>query len=1024
MAWRCSADSNDTLVANLIGAGLITSPAVERAMVATDRANYVPPLKQSARRCSTYDYGPYADAPQAIGHKATISAPHSHAAALEALQQRLAVPGCRVLDVGAGSGVLMACMHRMLSSAEAGGLVCGIECVAALVQQATAALERDGLRPNCEPEHAAVPRLVLLQGDGWEGAAAHGPFDAIHVGAAAPDVPAALTAQLRPGGRLLVPVGDRVHQELVQVDMAADGSGSLTEARLGKVRFVPLVRGSDEAAPGQRRKLVFAKPEGALLSPPPSESAETAAAAAPGPAAAPPPLDYDTRYGKGWAYGKLRNDFLAEVCEGATALWPPPAAGSRGLELLSLGEGQGRNAAYLAGLGHACTAVDRSQVGLAKARALAAERGVAQLVRTVAADLCSFDPADSGGRGEVMRPSGTAGWDGVLSIFCALPPAQRARLHRACAAALRPGGAVVIESFAPRHATAHVAAHPEHQWRIGPSDPALLVSCAELEADFAGFEIVISREVERRLDEGRFHRGAAVVTQFMARKPCGDQPRALREDSFGLAVAEVFDSAVEENGSAELEPLSVASAAVDLARLGSAGGGERLSKRPGEGLGEGVDRMLSVAATSLRISCGAARRGGVCRHCWVRGPECLCAQNDTELGEASRRRTAASTRAFRLRWVLVTHPNEFLRSTSTAKLAVQLMGSGHTAARDDGDVSELLVYGARCHSARLAAALSDPNVRILFPAERPDEERCSGGGGGGGGGATCQTVPELVAELSAKAEPPQAAPDLEPRAGAEPSACESQLRPTLTLVVPDGSWEAARAIVHAMQRLAPPASSERRPLRHVGLDERRIARHTSPLIEALRAGAGLGRISTLEACALFLDEAAAAGRTAEAAEGSALDDAARVLRPLVRHIDRLSALPAPRDPDPPPCPSSAADGVLQAWVRTLQAAARRCAASGVESHALGLRRCPVCGIALATPLNMTAHVVGRRHCEAVARAQPPPASTEDEAALANLADAAFEAQSCQPLRGAPVEPPDVALAALHRAWRAAEADRS
>ena len=78
---------------------------------------------------------------------------------------------------------------------------------------------------------------------------------------------------------------------------------------------------------------------------------------------------YDERYRKGWAYGKAPNEFL----ELAAGRYLPSGTT---LDVLSLGEGQGRNVVYLATLGHACVAVDRSSVGLAKALALASDRGV------------------------------------------------------------------------------------------------------------------------------------------------------------------------------------------------------------------------------------------------------------------------------------------------------------------------------------------------------------------------------------------------------------------------------------------------------------------------------------------------------------------------------------------------------------------------------------------------------------------------------------------------------------------------
>ena len=105
-SWRCSGATNTELVQNLKAGGFVTREDVAGALEATDRALYAPPLPLPNHRVSnTYHYGAYADAPQAIGFKATISAPHHHALTLETLYKQITTPGSRTLDVGCGSGV-------------------------------------------------------------------------------------------------------------------------------------------------------------------------------------------------------------------------------------------------------------------------------------------------------------------------------------------------------------------------------------------------------------------------------------------------------------------------------------------------------------------------------------------------------------------------------------------------------------------------------------------------------------------------------------------------------------------------------------------------------------------------------------------------------------------------------------------------------------------------------------------------------------------------------------------------------
>jgi len=160
----------------------------------------------------------YEDAPLPIGSGQTISQPFIHARSLEAA--RLSGRE-KVLEIGTGSGYQTALLAHLAAQ------VFTVERVGGLLPSAREALARCG-----------VTNVSFLQGDGTLGWSQYAPFDAIIVGAGAPDVPAPLVAQLAEGGRLVVPVGDREEQQLLCVTRR--GAETVTED-LGAVRFVPLI---------------------------------------------------------------------------------------------------------------------------------------------------------------------------------------------------------------------------------------------------------------------------------------------------------------------------------------------------------------------------------------------------------------------------------------------------------------------------------------------------------------------------------------------------------------------------------------------------------------------------------------------------------------------------------------------------------------------------------------------------------------------------------------------------------------
>ena len=195
---------------------------------------------------------------------------------------------------------------------------------------------------------------------------------------------------------------------------------------------------------------------------------------------------WDARYGQDeFFYGTAPNTFLEEVAPRLPA----------GAEILCLAEGEGRNAVFLASLGHRVTAVDGSAVGLAKAARLAASRGTA--IETVVADLETWDLGD-------------ARWDAVVSIWCHGPPAFRAGLHPKIARALRPGGVLILEHY-----------HPSQVGRGtgGPPDPTWMPTLEELRASFPGWAEEHAVERERDVREGAGHAGPSAVVQVVLRRP-------------------------------------------------------------------------------------------------------------------------------------------------------------------------------------------------------------------------------------------------------------------------------------------------------------------------------------------------------------------------------------------------------------------------------------------------------------------------------------------------------------------------
>ena len=182
-------------------------------------------------------------------------------------------------------------------------------------------------------------------------------------------------------------------------------------------------------------------------------------------------------------YGETPNAFVAEM-----------AAQIPAGPVLCLAEGEGRNAVHLATLGHRVTAVDQSEAGLAKARRLAAARGVE--IETMQADLGNF----------TIEPGV---WSGIVATFAHLPPVIRRQVHAQAVWGLRPGGVFILEAYTPAQLAFDTG---------GPKSLELLMTLAGLRDELAGLELLIGREIEREVIEGNGHTGRGAVVQILARR--------------------------------------------------------------------------------------------------------------------------------------------------------------------------------------------------------------------------------------------------------------------------------------------------------------------------------------------------------------------------------------------------------------------------------------------------------------------------------------------------------------------------
>jgi protein-L-isoaspartate(D-aspartate) O-methyltransferase len=141
-------------------------------------------------------------------------------------------PGARVLDVGSNSGYLTAVLYHLVSDGHQSGKVVGIDHIPQLVDWSVQNLKKDGLQPALDQKN-----IEMVVGDGRQGYQSGGPYDAIHVGAAAPTMPSALIEQLAKPGKMFIPVG--THSQFIW-QVTKDANGNVSQQKVMGVVYVPL----------------------------------------------------------------------------------------------------------------------------------------------------------------------------------------------------------------------------------------------------------------------------------------------------------------------------------------------------------------------------------------------------------------------------------------------------------------------------------------------------------------------------------------------------------------------------------------------------------------------------------------------------------------------------------------------------------------------------------------------------------------------------------------------------------------
>ncbi|MEE9375001.1 MAG: class I SAM-dependent methyltransferase [Rhizobiaceae bacterium] len=194
---------------------------------------------------------------------------------------------------------------------------------------------------------------------------------------------------------------------------------------------------------------------------------------------------WNERYSRDeFVYGREPNQFLKDNAHHI------PIKGS----VLCIAEGEGRNAVFLAGLGHEVIAMDMAKSGRDKALRLAKEQNVSIEYRV--GNLNNFD-------------FGTGEWDAVIAIFAHTPIELRQKIHGSLSTAIKPNGVFIMEVYSPDQLNYKTG---------GPKSLDLLFALEDVKREIEGLEFLHAQQTVRDITEGSLHTGLGAVTQIVARK--------------------------------------------------------------------------------------------------------------------------------------------------------------------------------------------------------------------------------------------------------------------------------------------------------------------------------------------------------------------------------------------------------------------------------------------------------------------------------------------------------------------------